>query len=248
MPGFNLSDYNTVAERVTAFYGKYPEGSLQSEIVELNESRVVMRAYAYRTPTDERPGIGYSSLGIPGSTPYTKGSEVENCETSAWGRAIAALGFEVKKGIASRDEIQNKQPDTAARPDAVVTVGDTQVRVDGGLIGTLIAQGRQDFEIRQTPQGPITAFRLKNGTKSYIIEARGPLAEALLTLKSTVLDQLVTVWGSWDERTFKKDGQDRAFRVLLLERIKTPDGILPAPEPALPEPPEEIPLPFEAVG
>ncbi len=111
MPGFDLKDYVTVAERVTAFYTKFPDGSLQSEIVELNESRVVMRAYAYRTPTDERPGIGYSSLGIPGTTPYTKNSEIENCESSAWGRAIAALGFEVKRGIASGDEIANKQDD-----------------------------------------------------------------------------------------------------------------------------------------
>ena len=101
-------DYIQVHERIAAFYAKHPEGSLQSEIFELSESRVVMRAYAYRTPTDERPGIGYSSLEIPGKTPYTRGSEIENCETSAWGRAIAALGFEVKRGIATAEEVRNK--------------------------------------------------------------------------------------------------------------------------------------------
>src|SRR5438876_3309995 len=106
---FSLDDYVTVAERVSAFYAKFPDGSLQSEIVELNPSLVVMRAYAYRTPDDQRPGIGYSSLGIPGTTPYTRNSEVENCESSAWGRAIAALGFEVKRGIASAEEVRNKR-------------------------------------------------------------------------------------------------------------------------------------------
>jgi hypothetical protein len=107
MSGF-AEDYIPVNERIGAFYAKHPEGSLQSELVELTESRVVMRAYAYRTPDDARPGIGYSSLEIPGRTSFTKGSEVENCETSAWGRAIAALGFEVKRGIATAEEVRNK--------------------------------------------------------------------------------------------------------------------------------------------
>ena len=112
-------DYIPVAERIAAFYAKHPEGSLQSEMVELSDARVVIRAYAYRTPDDIRPGIGYSSLTIPGGTPFTRGSEVENCETSAWGRAIAALGFEVKRGIATAEDVRNKAaspPQTPATP------------------------------------------------------------------------------------------------------------------------------------
>jgi hypothetical protein len=109
------ADYIPVNERIAAFYAKHPDGSLQSELVELSESRVVMRAYAYRSPEDTRPGIGYSSLEIPGRTPYTRGSEVENCETSAWGRAIAALGFEVKRGIATAEDVRNKS-DEPERP------------------------------------------------------------------------------------------------------------------------------------
>jgi len=111
MPRDFAADYVTVAERIDAFHKKYPEGSIQSEVLTLNDHEVLVKAEAYRTPTDPRPGIGHSWLGIPGSTPYTRGSEVENAETSAWGRALAALGFEVKKGIASNDEVQNKQGD-----------------------------------------------------------------------------------------------------------------------------------------
>ena len=111
-------DYIPVAERIAAFYAKHPEGSLQSEMVELSETRVVIRAYAYRTPDDIRPGIGYSSLTIPGSTAFTRGSEIENCETSAWGRAIAALGFEVKRGIATAEDVRNK----AASPSQTAQV------------------------------------------------------------------------------------------------------------------------------
>jgi len=112
MPDFKdrMADYVPVSERIEQFYKAHPEGSIQSEIVELTVSRVTVKAYAYRTPDDTRPGIGHSSLDIPGSTPYTRGSEIENCETSSWGRAIAALGFEVKRGVASAEEVRNKQP------------------------------------------------------------------------------------------------------------------------------------------
>jgi len=108
-------DYVPVNERIEAFYAKHPEGSIQSEIVELTESRVTIKAYAYRFPEDERPGIGHSSLEIPGSTSFTRGSEIENAETSAWGRAIAALGFEVKRGIATKEDARNKQPEQGER-------------------------------------------------------------------------------------------------------------------------------------
>lgn len=104
----DMSDYVEVNERIMAFKAAYPEGSLQAQIYSLTDSLVVMQAFAYRTPEDKRPGVGWSSLGIPGATPFTKGSEIENCETSAWGRAIAALGFEVRRGIASKHEVDNK--------------------------------------------------------------------------------------------------------------------------------------------
>ncbi len=101
-------DYVTVAERVSAFYEKHPEGSIQSTLLELTESRVTIRAEAYRTPDDPRPGVGHASMVIPGTTAFTRGSELENTESSAWGRALAALGFETKRGIASADEIRSK--------------------------------------------------------------------------------------------------------------------------------------------
>jgi len=111
-----MVDYVPVNERIEAFYAKHPEGTLQSEIVELTDTRVTVKAYAYRSDDDPRPGIGHSSIEIPGSTSFTRGSEIENAETSAWGRAIAALGFEVKRGMASAEEVRNKQPDRSGGP------------------------------------------------------------------------------------------------------------------------------------
>ncbi len=74
-----------------------------------SDGLITVKAYAYRTSDDPRPGTGHSWLEIPGTTPYTETSELENAETSAWGRALAALGFEVKRSIASANEVRNKQ-------------------------------------------------------------------------------------------------------------------------------------------
>jgi hypothetical protein len=120
-----MKDYVPVNERIEAFYTAFPNGSLQTEIVELTENRVSVKAYAYRTPDDPRPGTGHSSLNIPGSTPYTKGSEIENAETSAWGRAIAALGFEVKRGLSSAEEVRNKQQGASPSRAAASSQGAT---------------------------------------------------------------------------------------------------------------------------
>lgn len=98
---------------------------------------------------------------------------------------------------------------------------------DGGLIGTAIAQGTQDFELRQGPDGYTLPFRVKNGRSSFIVLAEGKLAEALATIKERVIDQRVTVWGHWTDESFMSKGKKVAYRVLHLERIETPDGTLP---------------------
>jgi hypothetical protein len=102
-------DYIEVSERLQTFYDKHPDGSLQTEydITELlGQTILVVKAYAYRTADDPRPGIGHAWELVPGRTPFTKGSELMVGETSAWGRALAALGIAVHRGIASAQEVR----------------------------------------------------------------------------------------------------------------------------------------------
>jgi hypothetical protein len=59
---------------------------------------------------------------FPGRTPYTRGSELQNAETSAWGRAIIAVGAaDAKRGIASRQEVEARRAerDHGPVPDGV---------------------------------------------------------------------------------------------------------------------------------
>lgn len=115
-------DYNEVQDRIVEFREKYPDGSLQSDPPEwVRDGKgdlvgVTLRALAFRTPDDARPGHGTAYEVFPGKTPYTKGSEVMNAETSAWGRALIAVGAaDAKKGIASANEVRNAQAANAAQ-------------------------------------------------------------------------------------------------------------------------------------
>lgn len=140
MSGF-AEDYVDVATRIGIFREKYPEGSLQPfnpsdpvKIVALGDKAFIQYvACAYRTPGDERPGIGVAWEPFPGKTPYTRDSEAMVAETSAWGRAIVAvLAADTKRGIASADEVRNRRsPDYNEPPvdPAVAELNDAKAEV-----------------------------------------------------------------------------------------------------------------------
>ena len=122
---FNLDDYVDVAARRTQFFELYPEGCLVSDWDNLtigDQNIIIVKAYAYRSPTDPQPGVGHASEPFPGKTPYTKDSELMNAETSAWGRAILAVCPIDSKKIASREEVVNRQPLNISYDDFVAAV------------------------------------------------------------------------------------------------------------------------------
>jgi len=134
------ADYVDVAERIRGFKEQYPDGSLQSlEGPKLmlvgDKTFIVYCAAAYRTPDDQRPGIGWAWEPVPGPTPFTRDSELMNAETSAWGRAIVALGFDTKK-IASPEEVRNRQtpePEPEQKPQFEAPPAATEKPVTDGV-------------------------------------------------------------------------------------------------------------------
>jgi hypothetical protein len=126
-------DYIDVATRIVEFREKYPTGGFQPwkepyiERVEMPDGKIkcfmVYSAAAYRTPDDKLPGVGYAWEPIPGPTNFTRDSELQNAETAAWGRAmVAALAVDTKKGIASSEEVRNRQTATTAPIEKKITV------------------------------------------------------------------------------------------------------------------------------
>ena len=146
-----LQNYTEVKDRVAEFYLRFPEGSLQFEFngtMEIGGQTIIWgRAYAYRTPDDIRPGIGTAWEFVPGETPFTRGSELQNLETSAWGRAIGALNIGINgQGIATKEEVQAaKQRDPwSAPPDA----HKTPVKADSSVFGvTYVGEQPKDRKV-----------------------------------------------------------------------------------------------------
>lgn len=98
-------DYVQVTERVKAFRDLCPEGSITTEIVHFGEGMILMKATI--TDEDGRVLATGHAMEKEESSYINKTSYVENCETSAWGRALAAMNIGIDASIASADELVN---------------------------------------------------------------------------------------------------------------------------------------------
>jgi hypothetical protein len=102
---FNLEDYETVEERLVKFWKDHPDGQIHTKVLEHTTSRFIVEASIYRTEADPRPW----TTGLAEETIQGRGvnatSALENCETSAIGRALANAGYATKGKRASREEM-----------------------------------------------------------------------------------------------------------------------------------------------
>ena len=102
---FNLDDYETVEERLIKYWKDHPDGQIHTEIMESTASRFIVKASVFRTEADARPW----ATGLAEETVQGRGvnatSALENCETSAIGRALANAGYATKGKRASREEM-----------------------------------------------------------------------------------------------------------------------------------------------
>jgi hypothetical protein len=102
---FNLEDYETVEERLTKYWKDHPDGQIHTEILDQSAGRFIVKASVYRTEADLRPW----TTGLAEETIQGRGvnatSALENCETSAIGRALANAGYATKGKRASREEM-----------------------------------------------------------------------------------------------------------------------------------------------
>jgi hypothetical protein len=108
MAHFNLAEYQTVQERVDLFWSRYSLGRFNLELVSISTEQVVFKAEVYLHKDDLYPAtVDYAEERL-GSSPVNKTSFVENCATSALGRAISMLGgeFSPKGKRPSQSEMQ----------------------------------------------------------------------------------------------------------------------------------------------
>lgn len=119
--GFNLADYQPVEERNRQFWDKHPEGRIVTDILFQDGTRYICRAEVYTDRDDIRPAATGHAEEIVTGRGVNQTSALENCETSAEGRALARLGFAPKGARPSREEMdkanrQSTPPERSAAP------------------------------------------------------------------------------------------------------------------------------------
>jgi hypothetical protein len=102
---FRLDEYEPVEARIKAFWEKYPEGRLHTDLIHFDSGNFIVKASAYTDRTDPIPAAIDYAHEVVGNSPVNKNFALENCTTSALGRCLATLGFAPKGKRPSREEM-----------------------------------------------------------------------------------------------------------------------------------------------
>ena len=123
-------EYVEVNTRIKYFRQNFKDWSLTSELVELTNESVLIKA-VIRNPEGRIIASGYAQE-EKSSSYINKTSFIENCETSAWGRALGNLGIGIDSSVASYEEVktaiqkQETQTPKKAKQGAVLTPNDSE--------------------------------------------------------------------------------------------------------------------------
>lgn len=167
----NGKEYAAVNGRINAFRRLFPQGFITTEIVSLDAGVVVMKAscgyYEDGQAVVLGTGMAYER---EGSSNINKTSYIENCETSAVGRALGMAGLGINTAVASSEEVQNaiKQQEDIAEdidPDKRVQlideINDMMRDFSQDEKRTLFAQALQEAGLPKKTSGVMTVSELQ---------------------------------------------------------------------------------------
>ena len=123
---FNLADYETVEVRLEKFIKDYPDFRLATELEVCDKDRYVVKAYLYKVTADTVAWTtGYAEEKVT-DRGVNSTSALENCETSAIGRALANAGYAAKGKRPSQEEMKKVVATKVAKPPVQDLVPDQQ--------------------------------------------------------------------------------------------------------------------------
>jgi len=117
----DLSDYALVADRITLFYERYPDGRIVTELHSRADREITFKALVYRAATDVLPAATGWASEREGDGEINRVACLENTETSAVGRALANLGFTPSSRRPSREEMEKARRMSASRGNRPVS-------------------------------------------------------------------------------------------------------------------------------
>jgi hypothetical protein len=113
---FNLADYEPVEVRLEKFIKDYPAFRISTELEVVEANRYIVKAYLFK---DAQDGVAWAT-GYAEETVTSRGvnqtSALENCETSAIGRALANAGYAPKGKRPSREEMSKVVTPRVVKP------------------------------------------------------------------------------------------------------------------------------------
>lgn len=132
MNRFNLEDYEPVASRVQRFYEAHPNGAIHCEIVHDDGTRVVIKATVWRDIADPRPAAVDYAEELLTDRGVNSTSRIENCATSATGRAISVAAH----GLGPSDWTKKPSREEMAKVQRREAAPRSDVKIDkpAGLI------------------------------------------------------------------------------------------------------------------
>jgi hypothetical protein len=123
---FNLADYETVEVRLEKFIKDYADFRISTELEVVEKDRYIVKAYLYKTSSDSVAwATGYAEEKIT-DRGVNSTSALENCETSAIGRALANAGYAAKGKRPSREEMSKVVATKVVKPPVQEVKADDQ--------------------------------------------------------------------------------------------------------------------------
>lgn len=103
--GIKGKEYAEVNQRIKAFRMVYPMGTIRTKMLHVGDGMCIIKAYVY-AEKGVLLGTGHAYEKEESSF-INKTSYIENCETSAIGRALGMCGFGIDTSVCSADELGN---------------------------------------------------------------------------------------------------------------------------------------------
>lgn len=123
---FNLEEYTTVRERIIEFWKRYPNGRIETEILEWSDKRFIVAARLYRVASDDKSfstGLAHEVITDRG---VNKDFALENGATSAIGIACANANIGIDKHKPSREEMSKVVAQKPPKPSVAEVKPDDQ--------------------------------------------------------------------------------------------------------------------------
>lgn len=158
---FDINSYVTVQERILKFWGMYPDGRIVTDVTHLDEAKhtarmVLVKARVFKDRTNRSPDATGFAKEREGTRGANQTAFVENCETSAIGRALANLNIAATKNRPSREEMEAKQGTEAEHQRILDTL--TQYASSLGEDDTTKVMLREQWNVLKN--SPIEAFKM----------------------------------------------------------------------------------------